>query len=419
MVRFTALSLVGLVAVSLLTLPLAAWIARSIAQREAEDRTRIFAGSVAGPLLDGPFREDPASSTLEMALNTRIQDESVVHVVIWDEDGRVVWSEEPELIGMTEALGPEVQELFRTQGSRSEYASEMHAQGGHPDGIPVLEVYAGGIDADGRPFVLEWYWPTSRLSETQRHILTRTLPLTIGSLAILHLLVMPLTLATARQVEAERRRLTRHALAVQNMERRRLSEDLHDGVVQDLSGIGYALPAVAHSLPPGSAGRPILDQVTRALQHDITSLRALIADIKPPDFSGSGLHEALDALAARTREQGIDTRMTLRGDVATLSHGGRALVYRISREGLRNIVRHARATRADVHIDIGPHAAKVTVRDDGVGLSADREESPVRREHFGLQLLKETVGEVGGDLDLRAMPEGGAELVATFRPDRV
>lgn len=344
----------------------------------------------------------------------RLRDGSVVHVVVWDADGRVVWADDPAAVGTTETLEPEVRSLFQTLGAISGYSREMDGGGEHDDGVDVLEVYAGALDADGRPFVLEWYWPTSQLSETQRHILMRTLPLTVGSLLILLLLIMPLTLATARQVETDRRRLTGHALAVQHMERRRLSEDLHDGVVQDLSGIGYVLPAVARDLPPESTGRGLLDQAGRALQQSIVSLRALIADIKPPDFSGAGLHEALDALAARTREQGIDTRMTLQGDVATFTPNGRALVYRIAREGLRNALRHSHASHADVLVDIGPPDVRVTVTDNGVGPSVSRESTDARQDHFGLQLLREAVGEIGGHLELREVTDGGAELRVSF-----
>lgn len=419
MVRFTVLSLVGLVLVALLAFPFAAWIARSMAQRAAEDRTRTFARSIAAPVLDAAVRQDPRSSALERSLLNRITDESVVHAVVWDEEGRVVWAEDRELIGTSEELDPEVHALFTTLGSTSEYSEELHAAGEHPDGEQVLEVYAAALDADGRPFVLEFYWPTSQLGQTEWHILTRFMPLTVGALLILHLLVLPLTLATARRVETDRRRLTRHALAVQNMERRRLSEDLHDGVVQDLSGIGYALPSVARDLPVDSQGRTLLERVAEAMKQDVMALRALIADIKPPDFAGSGLQEALDSLAARTRDRGLDVSVSVQGDVDTLSPGARALVYRIAREGLRNAVRHAQASRADVLVTIRSAEVRVTVRDDGVGPGGPRDPSDEHRDHFGLQLLGEAAAEVGGRLDLRSVEGGGAELDVAFRSDRM
>ncbi|WP_193315097.1 sensor histidine kinase [Nostocoides sp. F2B08] len=415
MVRFTLLSLLGLALVTLVTIPLAAWIARSIALLDAEDRTRVFTRTVAAPLLTEATREAPIGSPLELAMENRLDDGTVVHVVIWDRDGRVVWSDDRSLIGSTYPLDAEVEDLFESMGSRSEYSLAMHAGGA--DGVPVLEVYAAARDADGVPFVLEWYWPTSRLEAAQHETLVRILPLTIGSLILLHILVLPLTLDTARRVDAERARLAQHATAVQIMERRRLSEDLHDGVVQDLSGIGYVLPTVSRELPPGSTGRGLLERVAQVMQQDVRSIRGMIADIKPPTFAGAGFLEALDALADRTRAQGVAADVAIRGDVDALSPGARALAYRIAREGLRNTVRHSQASRALVDLDVDADAVTVRVRDDGVGPAATADVDP-DRDHFGLQLLGEALREAGGQLELRAAEGGGAELVASFRPDR-
>lgn len=415
MLRFTLLSLVGLALVTLVTVPLAAWIARSMALLDAEDRTRVFTRMVAAPLLTEAVREGPAGSPLELALQTRLDDGTVVHVVMWDRDGRVVWSEDRSLIGSTYPLEADVLEVFESMGSRSEYSQVMH--GGGDDGVPVLEVYAAARDADGVPFVLEWYWPASRLDDAKHEILARILPLTIGSLVLLHVLVLPLTLDTARRVDAERARLARHTTAVQVMERRRLSEDLHDGVLQDLSGVGYVLPTVARELPPDSTGRGLLDQMARTMQHDVQAIRAMIADIKPPSFAGSGFIDALDALTHRTRDQGLSADIVVQGDVEALPSGARALAYRIAREGLRNAVKHAQASRALVVIDVGREAVVVTVRDNGVGPEGTLNADP-DRDHFGLELLGEAVREAGGGLELRAADGGGAELVAGFRSDR-
>lgn len=415
MLRFTLLSLVGLALVTLVTVPLAAWIARSMALLDAEDRTRVFTRMVAAPLLTEAVREGPAGSPLELALQTRLDDGTVVHVVMWDRDGRVVWSEDRSLIGSTYPLEADVLEVFESMGSRSEYSQVVH--GGGDGGVPVLEVYAAARDADGVPFVLEWYWPASRLDDAQHEILARILPLTIGSLVLLHVLVLPLTLDTARRVDAERARLARHTTAVQVMERRRLSEDLHDGVLQDLSGVGYVLPTVARELPPDSTGRGLLDQMARTMQHDVQAIRAMIADIKPPSFAGSGFIDALDALTHRTRDQGLSADIVVQGDVEALPSGARALAYRIAREGLRNAVKHAQASRALVVIDVGREAVVVTVRDNGVGPEGTLDADPAP-DHFGLELLGEAVREAGGGLELRAADGGGAELVAGFRSDR-
>ena len=72
------------------------------------------------------------------------------------------------------------------------------------------------------------------------------------------------------------------------------------------------------------------------------------------------LIDALDALTHRTRDQGLSADIVVQGDVEALPSGARALAYRIAREGLRNAVKHAQASRALVVIDVGREAVVVT-----------------------------------------------------------
>ena len=77
-------------------------------------------------------------------------------------------------------------------------------------------------------------------------------------------------------------------------------------------------------------------------------------------------------------------------------------------ESVINALRHARATR--VHVEVGGNAERllVTVTDDGIGLPDDWS----KPGHFGLRGLKDRVSQLGGSLDIRNQPSGGAQLTA-------
>ncbi|WP_122260585.1 histidine kinase [Ornithinimicrobium cerasi] len=422
MIRFVVLGAVCLVVAGLLTVLLAGSVARSIATREAEVRTLSFATAVAGPTLDAATRRR-AEGPLVQALNNRLLDDSIVHAAIYDTDGRVVWSADPGAIGTTEELSDEVRQLLGGQDTVAEYSVETHAgSSGQEEEMVVLEVYATAIGADGVPFVLEWYWPTSHLEANERQLMRLLLPLTLGSLLLFALMILPLTLATARRVEKDRTRLTQHALNASKIERRRLSEDLHDGVVQDLSGIGYVLPMVGKDLPEDSVGHAVLAQIRTSMQRNISAIRGLIAEIRPIDMRGNGFREAMDGLVSRMGEQGVETTVTLTGDLDVLGPTARSLVYRIAREGLRNVLRHSGAQHAWVEVRQQSSLVHVLVRDDGVGPTGERAARPSddpEDSHFGLDLLREAVSDLDGELALRPGSGGGTELAVSFRHDHV
>lgn len=430
MARFTIMSLACLLVLGIVSVALAGNIARAVSINSAREHTLSFARAVAAPLLDAEVRASPELTPLDTALHFRLDDGSIRHAVVYAQDGTIIWSADHSITGrgIKAPLSTEVQDLFTQGGTIAHLEEVTHAGGpGAQTPTPVLEVYAGAADADGVPFVLEWYLPTSDIERDQADVVRRLLPLTLGSLVLFQLLVLPLTLSTARRVEQERLRRTEYALKFSRIDRRRLSEALHDGVVQDLSGIGYVLPIISKDLPSESAGRELLAEVGRAMQRNTSAIRGLIADFRPVDMSGPGFREACEALAARTGEQGVSTTVRVAGPVDTLNETALGLGYRIAREGLRNVVLHSGGATARLEVVLDNPWLRVSVVDDGTGPAGDGGQvlrSSVQRgsdgdSHFGLALIEEALAAVGGRLELRRADGGGAELLAEFRPDRV
>ena len=87
------------------------------------------------------------------------------------------------------------------------------------------------------------------------------------------------------------------------MERRKISRELHDGLIQDLTSLGYSLPAVAAELPAdAAAARAVLDSVGRRLRGDIASLRGVLTDLYPVGLAREGSAELpAPPLAGRER----------------------------------------------------------------------------------------------------------------------
>ncbi len=124
-------------------------------------------------------------------------------------------------------------------------------------------------------------------------------------------------MSLARRVDRGQQQMQRllvNAVESSDLERRRIAQDLHDGVVQDLAGIGYALDSEARRLPEGSGMRERLEQTGDILRRDLATVRTLMTDIYPPDLATKGLAEVV-------RELAVDQEP---GSASSARRGGRA-----------------------------------------------------------------------------------------------
>lgn len=418
--RFTVWTLVAFLIVTLATVLVARALAADLALREASLSGWTFALNVAAPFVDGAVRARTRGATagLVTVVQSRLRDGSLVHVKLWSIDGEVIWSDEQDIIGRTYAMDDEVVALFGTQQVFSDLSDLTKVENvGERASGQLLEVYVGAFDTDHQPIVIESYWSTARLESDRRLVQLRLAALAVGSMLLLTLFLFPLALSLARRVDharAERDVMLGHALAASDMERRRIAEELHDGLIQDLAALGYALPLIARELPADSvAAHEVLDTARSSLQGDISQLRGLATDLYPADPSRSGLITALGTLARRAGESGVSVEIDVSSDYAALSKEVIQLTYRVLREGLRNVVKHAGASRATLEARLDGREVVVTVRDDGSG----PQPGPPAAGHLGLRLLEDTLADVGGSLHLGRLPQGGAELVARFPLD--
>ncbi|MFL6079123.1 MAG: sensor histidine kinase [Ornithinibacter sp.] len=397
-------------------------IAKQWAIDDARLRGAAVANVIAGSLVDAKVRagNHAAIGRLGTVLRDAMAHGGIEHVKLWTPEGSVLWSDEDTVVGKHYPLDPSVQRLFGTDGVTAELSplnrAEDVAERGEGE---LLEVYAGTADAAGAPLVVEAYLTTQQLRAQQRTLLVTLLALAVGMLILYFLVVVPLAVGLARRVERGQEhyaQVLRRSLLATHRERLRIAHDLHDGVVQDLAGLRYAMPLVANQLPPtpnASLARDTVADAYAMLGRDIEALRSLIVDIHPPDLEGPGLAEAAQDLTTRVESVGT----TVDVDVPTepdWSVGTSRLAYRVLQEGLRNVVAHSGATRAAVTVRREGDDVHVEVSDDGRGLDGELVPEP---GHVGLQLLRENLLDFGGSLTLRPREAGGTTLAATIPAD--
>lgn len=415
LLRFTVWGALALVLVSVATVLIAEAVSRDLALRHARSDGTTFARVVGGPIVDdGVLRAEPARlAAFTREMEDRLRDTSLLHIKVWARDGSVVWSDQPGMQGRVFDLEPAVDRLFSTPGATAEMSSTEEEDGvTDRAATPMLEVYASARSATGAPIVVETYWSAAGLDQDARSVMVRVAPLLLGALLLFAAVITTLAWALARRVDraqAESKRSLQHALSAADLERRRIARDLHDGVMQDLSGAGYALSAVSRSLPVGSGGPlRLVDDVSSLVKNVGESLRSLMADIYPPNLAREGLPAAVVELAGRAADEGVTVDVEVDGlDDAAIEV--RQLCYRVIREALRNVLRHADAAHAEVDVAVQAGQVLIRVADDGRGLS-----TPTPTEgHLGLRLLEDTLLDLGGSLVLEPRPGGGTVLLAT------
>ena len=392
---------------------------------DAEQTTRNMADVLASPLVDEALRngEPEAIERVGRVLDLRMRDGSVLHSVIYDESGLVLWSDNVAIRGRQVPLEAGIEALFGTEDSLVEAPGDNQA---HPWNDPsyrdLIETYVGARDADGEPFVFETYTSPQRIDRDRYALLTTLLPYVAAAIALFLLATLPLAIGLARRVDraaARRSALLADSVRALHDDRRRVAQYLHDGVVQDLSVAGYTLTLLATSEPgadgPDDRTRETAERLAAMLQDDVHQLRALVVDLFPDELEEGDLTSALAAIGDRGRDRyGLDVRLRVDGvdGVDDLDDTTSRLVFQVVREGVANAGRHARATTATVLVDRRPEDVVVSVPDDGVGPG-----SPAGGDddgHFGLRLLSREVEESGGHLELSEAPGGGAVLSATI-----
>ncbi|MER7071349.1 histidine kinase [Terrabacter sp. NPDC000476] len=419
-IRFVVASLVALALAAAATVLLSQPLAEQLAVREASSRSTAYATAVVAPLVDARvLRQEPdATATLARFMRSRMADGSITHMKIWTETGRVVWSDEPAVNGSSYELDEDVASLFGTTAVTAEVSELDKAENAQERGDGrLIEVYVGFHADDGSPLVFEAYWPTERIQQDVGDIRWRFTGLGLGALLVLAATLLPLALSLARRVDrglAEREAMVRHALSASDLERRRIAEDLHDGIVQDIIGLRYSLPTVAAAVPAEATGaREVLDRAQDDLARGMVGVRHLLTDLYPADLERGGLTVAVEELAERLRQSGtvVDVRLDpgIDGDVAVAR-----LTYRVVREGLRNVTKHAHAQAVQVVGTVEDGRVCIEVRDDGRGLGEGGLDAAVAEGHLGLRLLEDTLRTLGGTLLLTSPPEGGTTLVARF-----
>jgi signal transduction histidine kinase len=205
--------------------------------------------------------------------------------------------------------------------------------------------------------------------------------------------------------EEQVRSLAEHMLHVEEIERRRISRELHDEAGQSLLCIRLQMELIEQALPDEEGEtRAKLREARDLTERTILEMRRLIAALSPAVLEQLGLGAALRQLVNRFQRLHTNCRVKLLlNKMGTLPQQIEIIAYRLVQECFNNIGKHSGASLVTVSLASVDGVLKLTVEDNGIGFQVS--DALAKRESFGLAGMRERVALLGGHFHVESRTE--------------
>lgn len=420
----------GLVAVLAVVSVLGTFASQRLAEREAVNDAAniadVLAEAVVAPSLTDALVEGEAAALADFdrMVRERILGPAIVRVKLWAPDGRVIYADEPQLIGRTFALEEDQRLALSDPQTKAEISNLTGSENQFETGGRALEVYRPVWLPDGRQLLFETYSPYEPVQHRASQLWRGFSGVTLSSLLLLVVLMAPILWRLLRRLseaQRQRERLLERTIAASDAERRRIAGALHDGPVQDLVATSFvAAGASARAQIVGDAPAAAeLDELAGSVRGNIRVLRSLLVDIYPPSLAGAGLGPALADLAESATSRGLTVHLDTEGEAELgLSESEERLVYGVAQECLRNAAKHASPCTVSVGLareEGGRGEVVLDVLDDGPGFDTVLLSQPAEG-HFGLRVLADLASDGGATLQVASAPGAGTHWRLSLLP---
>lgn len=203
---------------------------------------------------------------------------------------------------------------------------------------------------------------------------------------------------------SQRKEMEREVLEVAALEGRRIGQELHDGVGQELTGLGLMAGALVRQLPDEQPGKRIAVRLVELLDRVHGKVRDLSHGLISVEVEAEGLRAALEDLAARTSEQsGIPVVFDCPRPVLVPDHVASTQLLRIAQEAVSNALRHGQPQHIGLSLLAQPKEIRLTIQDDGIGIAVPS----AANRGMGIHIMDYRAGLIGGMLQIGPASEGG------------
>jgi two-component system sensor histidine kinase UhpB len=208
------------------------------------------------------------------------------------------------------------------------------------------------------------------------------------------------------RLEAERRDSLRRALSERESERRRVADELHDEIGQNLTALALQLDRL-HKRAPSELRDEIAD-MRAAVLASVEDVRGVVRALRPEALDALGLPAALTSLTARlTQRTGIRIVRRLQRGLPPLADDEQLVVYRVAQESITNAIRHAHPGCIEIALTGRGGVVELIVIDDGVGIS----EPSASGGDGGIRGMRERALSIGAHLTVQRRTDSSGTQV--------
>jgi len=244
------------------------------------------------------------------------------------------------------------------------------------------------------------------------------LPISFASIVLFLLVVARLAdvsrgqrkaLRNLEAARSDQERLLARTLEVAEHERMRVAVNLHDGPIQRLTAVTLRLDLLASRLRKGdvAGAQEHADQARTDLAGEMSAIRRLMTELRPPVLDEGGLPAALQDCALQVLD-GASIRASVASEIgpSRLAPELETALYRIAREALQNVRKHSQASDVEVSLTAQNGHLKLVVSDNGEGFDA----RATGDEHLGLLGMREMAEGLGGRWQLTSTRQDGTRV---------
>lgn len=217
---------------------------------------------------------------------------------------------------------------------------------------------------------------------------------------------------------SEQQQLQREIMETPVREQRRIGQELHDGLGQQLTGLGMLAASLLNK-----ASKPefkLASQIADGIQEALSQVRSVSRGLVPLDVNIENIDIALQNLAKEVEQQSnIQIQLEL-DDISTLlSDNAVKHLYRVVQEAINNVVKHAQASAISVTLKIEGDQGELLISDNGKGIDMEIPKTPGQQEGLGLRIMHHRCKLFDGDFSIRPGTESGTVVSCHFAVDRI
>jgi PAS domain S-box-containing protein len=200
-------------------------------------------------------------------------------------------------------------------------------------------------------------------------------------------------------------------LRASEREQHRISQDLHDGLGQQLAGISCLTDALKKDLADETSPQaPAAAKISRLLDDAVALTRSLARGLQPVTSEPNGLMSALEEMTSQVSDLfKVSCRFDCPQPVLITDNAMATHLFRIAQEAVTNSIKHGRARKIKIGLSATSRRIVLTVGDNGAGLK----KSVGRRKGLGLRIMRHRAEMMGGTLEVQRNDEGGADVICT------